>query len=400
MPATLPRVVAVLVVGVLALSTVAPSPSASASTTAAPSSLPALQALRPFTRLQSPNHRYSAQLRRDGALVVLGPRSQVVWSNGVRGATSPRLVLERSGDLEEFARPGGPVVWRSGSKSVPGGLRLVIQDNGDLVVASALSPAWSSAVGVIPQTLSVVGFGDSEGAETDQFVGGALSDAGGVPTTFIAHDFPGTAVCDWIDSGTMATAVNTDVVALFFTGDGFSPCTDPSAHLSQTALDDLTVADMGVAINLLLTGTVEHVLVISPIPGYPLTGPPAHLATRLKAMVKRLHNPRVTYVESPSLSISPTGAAPTTMPCTALEIAGGVCQGPVEHGVRTNLVFATNGHFCIASLTSDAPAVGPSLAPCSGFQPGAWRWANAEAKTIFSLYGLPFTESLRSGYGS
>lgn len=367
----------------------------------APSSLPPLQALRPFTRLESPNRRYSVELRRDGALVILGPQSRVMWSNGIRGSEgSPRLVLEPSGDLVEYGRPGGPVVWSSGSKSVPGGLRLVMQNNGDLVVASSLSPAWSSTAGVMSQALTVAAFGDSEGAETDQFVGGALTDAAGVPTTFVAHDYPGTAVCDWIENGVMATATNADVVALFFTGDGLSPCTDPSAQLSPMALANLTVADMAAAINLLLTGTVEHVLVISPIPRPPSNIPPDYLATQLKAMVKGLRNPRVTYVGSPSLSVSPTGAVPTTMPCTGLEIAGGVCQGPVVNGVRTNLVFATNGHFCIDSLTSDAPAVGTTLAPCPGFQPGAWRWANAEAKAIFSLYGLPFTASLRSGYAS
>lgn len=396
------QVATALVVGALALSTLTTPESTAASTPTARSSLPPGQALPPLTHLDSPNRHYSAELQRDGDLVVLGPRARIMWSNGVRrSGGSPRLVLERSGDLVEYARRGGPAVWRSGSKSVPRGLRLVMQNNGELVVTSSLSPAWSSTAGVMAQTLTVVGFGDSEGAQIDQFVGGALTDAGGVPTTFVAHDFPGTAVCDWIDSGTMATAASADVVALFFTGDGFSPCTNPSAHLSSMALVNLTVADMGIAVNLLLTGSVEHVLVISPIPGRPsTTAPPAYLATQLKAMVKGLHNPRVTYVGSPSLSVSPTGAAPTTMPCTALEIAGGLCQGPVVHGVRTNLVFATNGHFCIASLTSDAPATGPSLAPCPGFQPGAWRWANAEAKTIFSLYGLPFTESLRSGYAS
>jgi len=401
------RAAAALVVGVLAVSTVSTlstlsaSESTAASTPTALSSLPPLQTLRPSTRLESPNRRYSAELRRDGALVILGPRSQVMWTNGIRGSKgSPRLVLERSGDLVESARPGGPVLWSSGSKSVPGGLRLVMQNNGDLVVDSSLSPAWSSTAGVISQALSVVAFGDSEGAETDQFVGGALTDAAGVPTTFVAHDYPGTAVCDWIENGVMATATNADVVALFFTGDGLSPCTDPPADLSPMALDNLTVADMAAAINLLLTGTVEHVLVISPIPRPPSSIPPAYLGTQLQAMVRGLHNPRVTYVGSPSLSVSPTGAVPTTMPCTGLEIAGGVCQGPVVNGVRTNLVFSTNGHFCITSLTNDVPAVGTTPAPCPGFQPGAWRWANAEAKDIFSLYGLPFTESLQSGYGS
>ena len=299
----------------------------------------------------------------------------------------------------EFANPGGPTVWRSGSKSVFRGLRLVVRNHGELAVESSLSPAWTSTAGDVSQTLTIVGFGDSEGAETDQFLGGALRDSGNATTAFTAHDFPGTAVCDWIDNGTMATAVNADVVALFFSGDGFTPCTDPSAHLSAMALSNLTVADVGVAVNMLLAGTVQHVLVISPVPGAPSkTISSDYLATRLQAMVKSFHSSRVVYVDAPSLSVSPRGTAPKTMPCTEMEIAGGVCRGPVVNGVRTNLVLATNGHFCIASLTSDAPAVGSTLAPCSGFQPGAWRWANAEAETIFSLYGLPFRESLRSGY--
>lgn len=399
----LTRVLALFLVGVLALSISSKTEGiAGASSPTTLKSLQPLHALRPFTRLVSPNGLYSAELLSDGALVLLDSMSHVIWSNGVNGPKeSPRLMLERAGDLVEYAYPDGPMVWSSGSKSVPGGLELVVENSGDLVVASSLSPAWSSKAGDIAQTLTVVGFGDSEAAETDQFLGGALGDAGGVTTTFIAHDFPGIAVCDWIDNGTMETAVNADVVALSFNGDGFTPCTDPSAHLSARALVKLTVADMGVAVNMLLAGTVQHVLVISPAPGGPSTTIPAnYLATRLQAMVKGLHNSRVAYIGSPSLSVSPMGVTPTTMPCTTLEIAGGVCQGPLVNGVPTNWVFAANGHFCIASLTSNAPAVGPTLAPCSGFQPGAWRWANTEASAIFSLYGLSFTESLQSGYAS
>jgi hypothetical protein len=376
---------------------------AGASPPAIMASLRPLHELKPLTRLVSSNGRFFAELLRNGALVVVGPRSRLLWSNGVSGSdVNPRLVLTNEGDLVEYAHPGGPVLWSAGSKSVPRGLELLVQNDGDLVVSSSLSPAWSDAKGDLSQTLSVVGFGDSEGAETDQFLGGALRDAGGVTTIFTPHDFPGTAVCDWIDNGTMESAVNADVVALFFDGDGFTPCTDPSAHLSPGALDDLTIADMEVAINMLLAGTVQHVLVVSPVPSHPsTTNSSSYLTSRLQSMVRSYHNPRVSYTDSPSLSVSPTGAAPTTMPCTDLEISGGVCQGPVVNGVRTNLVFATNGHFCIASLTSDAPALPPPLpAPCPGFQPGAWRWANAEAKAIFSLYGLPFKESLASGFAS
>ena len=283
-------------------------------------SLRPLHVLRPLTRMVSSNGRYFAELLRTGALVVVGPKSRLVWSNGVSGSdVNPRLELATDGDLVEYARPGGPVVWSSGSKSVPQGLELVVHDDGDLVVSSSLSPAWSDVNGDLSQTLSVVGFGDSEGAETDQFLGAALRDADGVTTTFTPHDFPGTAVCDWIDNGTMESAVNADVVALFFGGDGFTPCTDPSSHLSPAALDDLTIADMEVAINMLLAGAVQHVIVISPVPGHPSTTVPSiNLAPRLQSMVRSYHNPRVSYIDSPSLSVSPTGAVPSTMPCTTL----------------------------------------------------------------------------------
>ena len=313
----LTRALALFVASGLALSMISTSASpAGASSSTATTSLPPLHALRPSMVLRSPNGRYSAELLRDGALVVLGPKARVIWSNGVGNAKgSPRLVLERSGDLVEFANSGGPTVWRSGSKSVPRGLRLVVRNNGELVVESSLSPAWTSTAGDISQTLTIVGFGDSEGAETDQFLGGALRDSGNATTAFTAHDFPGTAVCDWIDNGTMATAVNADVVALFFSGDGFTPCTDPSAHLSAMALSNLTVADVGVAVNMLLAGTVQHVLVISPVPGAPSTTISSdYLATRLQAMVKSFHSSRVVYVDAPSLSVSPRGAAPRQCP--------------------------------------------------------------------------------------
>ncbi len=141
-------------------------------------SLKPLQVLRPLTRLVSSNGRYFAELLRTGALVVVGPRSRLVWSNGVSGSgVNPRLVLTTNGDLVEYARAGGPVVWSSGSKSVPQRLDLVVQGDGELVVSSSLSPAWSDLDGNLSQTLSVVGFGDSEGAETDQFLGAALRDA-------------------------------------------------------------------------------------------------------------------------------------------------------------------------------------------------------------------------------
>jgi hypothetical protein len=103
------------------------------------SSLRPFHTLRPLTRLVSPNGEYFAELLRDGALVVHGPGSRLLWSNGVSESdVNPRLVLTNEGDLVEYTRPEGPAVWSSGSESIPQGLALLVQDEGDLVVSSSL----------------------------------------------------------------------------------------------------------------------------------------------------------------------------------------------------------------------------------------------------------------------
>src|ERR1700691_4260790 len=123
-------------------------------------SLQPLHVLRPLTRLVSSDGHFFAELLRNGALVVIGPNSRPLWSNGVSGSDlNPRLVLTREGDVVEYTHPGGPTVWSSGSKSIPQGLHLLVRNDGDLVVSSSLSPAWSDVQGDLTQTLSVVGFG-------------------------------------------------------------------------------------------------------------------------------------------------------------------------------------------------------------------------------------------------
>src|SRR5271156_3055344 len=66
-------------------------------------SLQPLHVLRPLTRLVSSNGHFFAELLRNGALVVVGPNSRPLWSNGVSGSDmDPRLVLTSEGDLVEY----------------------------------------------------------------------------------------------------------------------------------------------------------------------------------------------------------------------------------------------------------------------------------------------------------
>ncbi len=64
-------------------------------------------------------------------------------------------------------------------------------------------------------------------SETSQFLPGALAQQTTTHITFESHSFPGTSVCNYVDSGDMAadaTSVEPDVVALQFSGDLFTPC--------------------------------------------------------------------------------------------------------------------------------------------------------------------------------
>jgi len=183
------------------------------------------------------------------------------------------------------------------------------------VVSSSLSPAWSDVkVAICPKR--------SRSSDLVIPKGRRPINSSVVPSgrRWRDHDihparFSRTAICDWIDNGTMESAVNADVVALFFGGDGFTPCTDPYSHLSPAALDDLTIADMEVAINMLLAGTVQHVLVISPVPGHPSTTIPPTTWPPNSNDGQELSQSRV-RTSTPESERLPTGAVPTTMPCT------------------------------------------------------------------------------------
>jgi uncharacterized membrane protein len=49
-----------------------------------------------------------------------------------------------------------------------------------------------------------------------------------------------------------------------------------------------------------------------------------------------------------------------------------------------NTVRSPTGHFCIPTS-------------CAGFQPGAWRFVNAEAKDLLAPFGITIRTTIASG---
>jgi hypothetical protein len=239
-----------------------------------------------------------------------------------------------------------------------------------------------------PASLSISSWGDSMAAETSQFLGGALRQQPSTEILFASHSFPGVAVCDFINTGavaTDATTVQPQVVAFQFSGDTFTPCggrLGASATGEQNA--QLSADDLRSAIDVYLQQDprIQHIVV--------LTLPPAELPaktyidllnTTYRSMVTALADRRVTIANSPAASVSNAkGGFTTSLPCTEEEKVAGVCMGADS----TNIVRSPTGHFCVPTS-------------CAGFQPGAWRFANAEASDLLGPYGITLTRTIASG---
>jgi hypothetical protein len=235
-------------------------------------------------------------------------------------------------------------------------------------------------------------WGDSMAVEISRFLPQTLRQQRTTSITTRIYTFPGTSVCGYLELGTIADDARNyrpQVASLHFSGNHFLPCATragkglPESVYAQTNTDDLKTA---IQIYLTQDPTIEHVAVVLPPPSIP--GPPGssneQLIADYKAMVASLADPRVSVAAGPAASVStPSGAFTWTLPCTALEIAGSVCLGAGS----VNTVRSPTGHFCIPES-------------CAGFQPGAWRFANAEANDLLSPFGIQIITTLASGYSS
>jgi hypothetical protein len=266
---------------------------------------------------------------------------------------------------------------------------LVVRDVGSTTRVT-VRRATTVATPIPPGALTVSSWGDSMASETSKFLSGALDQQTTTHITFESNSFPGTSVCNYVDSGDMAAdaaSVKPEVVALQFSGDLFTACASrlgkgrPLADYAQMSAGDLKAA---IETYLRQDPRLEHVVVLLPPPSSP-GGTQAYI-TLLEAddeiMVRALRDPRVRVASGPAASVSkPDGAFTWTLPCTHQEKLAGVCLG----AGRVNTVRSPTGHFCIPTS-------------CAGFQPGAWRFANAEAKDLLAPYGITIRTTIASGY--
>ncbi len=243
-----------------------------------------------------------------------------------------------------------------------------------------------------PHALTVSSWGDSMASETSKFLPGALDQQTTTNITFENHSFPGTSVCNYVDSGDIAadaSSVEPEVVALQFSGDLFTACASrlgkgrPLADYAQMSAGDVKAA---IETYLRQDPRLEHVVVLLPPPSSP-GGTQAYITlldADYESVVRALRDPRVRVASGPAASVSkPDGAFTWTLPCTHQEKRAGVCFG----AGRVNTVRSPTGHFCIPTS-------------CTGFQPGAWRFVNAEAKDLLAPYRITIHTTIASGYAS
>jgi hypothetical protein len=254
------------------------------------------------------------------------------------------------------------------------------------------TPRTAAAPPIAPSALAVSSWGDSMAHETSQFLPGALNQQTTTHITFVSHSFPGISVCNYVDSGSIAadaTSVEPEVVALQFSGDLFTPCAArlgkhrPLADYAQMSADDVKAA---IEIYLHHDPRLMHISVLL-CPPSPPGGTQTYvrlLNADYQVMVQALGDRRVTVSHGPAASVSdPDGTFTWTLPCSGQEKLAGVCYG----AGRVNTVRSRTGHFCIPTS-------------CAGFQPGAWRFANAEATDLLSPLGITIHTTVASGYVS
>ena len=87
--------------------------------------------------LESPNGRFKLVLQNDGNL-VLYDRTKALWSSGTNGKNAKKLVMQNDGNLVLYG-PNGPI-WASNTSGNRGAF-LMIQDDGNLVIYKAV---WST----------------------------------------------------------------------------------------------------------------------------------------------------------------------------------------------------------------------------------------------------------------
>ncbi len=97
--------------------------------------------LVPGQSLTSPTGRFTLVLQEDGNLVEIESGTGPVWASGTRGDN--QVVLDPGGDLSVRSAdaPSDPAQWSTGTDAP--GARLVVQDDGNIVLYAGSTVVWS-----------------------------------------------------------------------------------------------------------------------------------------------------------------------------------------------------------------------------------------------------------------
>lgn len=90
--------------------------------------------------LVSADGRFRFELQRDGNL-ALWFGSSLLWAANTYGTQATFLAMQANGNLVLYG-PGGSLIWQSGTSGP--GARLILQNDGNLVIYSGSMPLWAT----------------------------------------------------------------------------------------------------------------------------------------------------------------------------------------------------------------------------------------------------------------
>ena len=240
-----------------------------------------------------------------------------------------------------------------------------------------------STIDAPPAAPTVVFYGDSLAAESQDFFRSALNAAG--ITDIHSETFGGTAICDWLDNMRAdAITLHPTAVVIEFSGNALTPCmkgTD-GQPLSGEAYWERYLADAQTAISIFAAAHSRIFVAGSPISRVQEATGDFH-GGLLNAIYEELaggHADVAAYVDA-GAAVLDHGHWTATLPCLPNE----PCTGGTDLRSRgVNVVRAPDGgHFCPASEAAKRGVVGA----CPVWSSGAFRYGNAMATPVLAALG-------------
>jgi len=233
----------------------------------------------------------------------------------------------------------------------------------------ALTVALTGCIGAKgpPARPIVILYGDSLSWES----GGAFQLALGPAVEVVHRNFPGLAICDYLDEmATDVVALRPRAVVFEFAGNRLTPCVSPFVG-STSALVNKYAGDAAAATATFTSRGVPVYLMGAPLlPGWnPDPTPQLHAGY---AAVASMAGPLASFTDAGRAVLDAQGGYTATLPCLPGEGPAQGCQGG-----RITVRSPDQVHFC--------PTVGH---PCPVWSSGAWRFGAAMAAPVRRDLGL------------